>query len=95
MSYQYQTSLPAYHEAKEGLNDKQQKVYTAINEIGICNDRMITEYLGWPINTVTPRRGELLTLGKIRELKKDKDPLTNRTTSWWVVTKIIQQAKLF
>ena len=95
MSYSYDTSLPAYKEAKLTLNQTQAKVLEAIRHLGICNDRQITEYLGWPINRITPRRLELLTLGKIREIKKDKDPLTNRTTSWWVVTKIIHQAKLF
>jgi hypothetical protein len=88
MSYQYETSLPAYKEAKINLNYKQKKVLEAIINIttGIrrgCNDREIQKYLGWPINTITNRRGELLKLGRIYEVGKYLDDVTGRKTCYW------------
>lgn len=93
--YQRETSLPAYWEAKISLNRKQQLVLGAIKALGICNDRQLVEHLGWPINCITPRRLELQTLGKVREFRKQKDPVTKRQTSYWVCTLITEQTKLF
>lgn len=93
--YQRETSLPAYKEVKTSLGARQQKLLEAVKALGICNDRMISEHLGWPINCVTNRRGELQTLGKIREFRKAKDPKTQRQTAFYVVTSITEQTKLF
>lgn len=69
MSYRYSTSLPAYKEALEGLGDKQKAVLEAVKTLcrtkpfNRCNDRQIAAFLGWDINRVTPRRGELVEKG--------------------------------
>lgn len=95
--YQHSTSGAAYKEAKININEKQRKVLEAIaflNSIGTNpNDKEITEYLGWAINCVTPRRGELLTKGLIYETGKLPDPKTGRTTSYWKVSN--KQLNLF
>ena len=64
--YDFQTSLPAYTVAKETLNKTQETVYHTIRKMGVCCDSQIANFIGWPINRVTPRRGELLTNGKIK-----------------------------
>ena len=81
MSYDFQSSLPAYKEL--GKDRCRQLVFQAICKIGICNDRQISEYLKWPINRITPRRGELVQAGSIIQFKKQQDPETGRTVSFW------------
>lgn len=85
MSYDYQTSLPAYQEAKKKLGDKQLAVYKIINASTRCNDRMIAEALNWPINTVTPRRNELVINGYIESAGVFKDGVTGRKVNYWKI----------
>lgn len=90
MSYQYETSYPAYQEIKPFTGKKQQQVLDVIDTYykayrRPCNDRIIAVILKIPINTVTPRRNELLTLGKIYEVGKFKDDVTGRRTSFWKI----------
>lgn len=68
-----QTSLYAYSEALIGLNEKQQKVLEAIISLGKCYDKQIARFLGWEINSITPRRLELLAMGKIECLGLTKN----------------------
>jgi hypothetical protein len=84
MGYDYKSSLPAYKEAPKKKDYARQMVFTVICKIGPCNDRQISEFLKWPINRITPRRGELLEEGQIIQHCKAVDPATNRTVSWWV-----------
>ena len=96
MSYQYETSYPAYQEVKTNINCKQRRVLEAIqylNQFSAVNDRMIAEFVGWPINTITPRRNELAAKGYIVEYCKSKDPETGRKTSFWKV--VDKQTSLF
>ena len=92
MSYDYQTSLPAYNDVKININKSRLKVLSTIQALGICNDRMIAERLDIPINRITPRRGELINEGKIILHKKCKDTLTNRTVNYWIA--VDKQTKL-
>lgn len=59
MGYRYQTSLPAYHSILGDLSLKQEAVWIALYESGEMTDQQLAAYLHWPINCVTPRRGEL------------------------------------
>lgn len=98
MSYQFQTSLPAYLEIRPNIGRKQSQVLEAIANITehtrrACNDREIAKYLNWPINTVTNRRGELLKLGRIYDAGVFKDLVTGRRTHFWKVAE--QQLKIF
>jgi len=56
------TSLAAYHDwlFQEELGDKQSKVLKYIMDHPGSTDMEIASGLCWPINTVTPRRGELI-----------------------------------
>lgn len=87
--YDYQVSLPAYHEAQVKINEKQQRVLQIIKGFttfkGKVNDAEIAEKLGWPINRVTPRRGELLEAGVVESAGKHLDPITKRTVNYWRV----------
>ena len=87
MSYDYQSSLPAYKEL--GKDRCREIVLKAISSIGVCNDRQLSEHLNWPINRITPRRGELVQLGFIMQDKKQVDPQTKRTVSYWKLNKTI------
>lgn len=78
-----QTSLMAYYQATENLGQKQLSVLKAIDVLGVCNDKMIADYLNWSINRVTPRRGELRSLGLIKEMGIRKDSDTGRKTIFY------------
>jgi hypothetical protein len=81
MSYDYISSLPAYKEL--GKDQCRQIVFSAIKQLGSCNDREISEHLNWAINRITPRRGELVNSGLIMQDSKKLDPTTGRTVSYW------------
>ena len=59
------TSLEAYQKLTH-LNSKQQSVLVYIHGHPDCTDVEIAEGLGWTINRVTPRRGELENMGYIK-----------------------------
>ena len=89
MGYDYDISLPVYEQVKAGnIQTSKAKVYEAICALGPCTDRMIAIKLGWEINRVTPRRGELLSAGKIRLMKKDFCPIGGKRVNWWVNAKV-------
>lgn len=83
--YDYTTSLPAYKEAQKNINAKQKAVLDTIRQLGVCCDHQIAEYLGWPINTVTPRRGELVDSGHVQIAFRGKDFETGRTVNFWKI----------
>jgi DNA-binding MarR family transcriptional regulator len=58
------TSLKAYQQLTH-LSDKQQTVLVYIHGHPDTTDKEIAQSLGWEINRVTPRRGELENLGLI------------------------------
>jgi predicted transcriptional regulator len=68
-----QTSLLAYWEVKPKVGTKQEEVYRAIVELGRCYDTEIAEKLGWTINRITNRRGELYETGLIEKAGMGKN----------------------
>ncbi len=54
-----ETSMQAWESIKDNLGLKQRQVYLKLQEIQPATDVMLADALRWPINTVTPRRGEL------------------------------------
>ena len=86
-----QTSHEAFKTLKK-VGDKQSVVLNAIRHLRECNDRQLSEYLRWPINRVTPRRGELVELGMVEESCRKPD-VTGRLTIFWRVRNI--QLQLF
>jgi len=67
------TSIQAYRSVRPFLNDKQIKVLAALRMLNnSATNEEIADYLHWPINTVTPRTGELLQKGMIARGEKVK-----------------------
>lgn len=95
MSYDYQTSLLAYKESPESKDYCRQVVFLTIRRLGICNDRQIAAHIGWPINRVTPRRGELVIQGQVISAGKRVDPDTGRTVNYWQMAIKFTQMTLF
>lgn len=54
-----QTSKEAYQKIAPKLGQKQNSVFEVIRKLGECTDYEIAVFMNVPINTVTPRRGEL------------------------------------
>jgi predicted transcriptional regulator len=78
-----ETSLLAYAEVLENLNERQIQVLKAIDKIEPCNNLMISKYLNLPINSITPRTNELFKKRLIKENKKDNCPITKRMTIFY------------
>jgi hypothetical protein len=85
MSYDYQTSYPAYEEAIKKMGEHQRKVYATIDFLGQCTDKEIAAVLGWPINSVTPRRGELVSGGYVVSVGISVDMKTGRKVNKWKI----------
>ena len=80
MSYR-DTSREAY-EGLTRLNYKQKRVFETIQQRQPCTDQQIAEALGWPINRVTPRRGELEKGGVIVSAGKVRTSSGRNAHSW-------------
>ena len=59
------TSLESFN-ALRNVSGKQADVLICIHAYPHSSDKDLAEYLGWSINRVTPRRGELEKLGWIK-----------------------------
>lgn len=80
------TSFMAYKTIIEGLSKRRGKVFQAILELGRACDYEIAEYLHWPINCVTPRRGELKSMGYIEQAcEKPCPPVGNVACVWKII----------
>lgn len=75
------TSLAAYDLVKPTLGERQKAVLDAILISGAATDLEIATYLNWPINTVTPRRGELVELGLVH--KRGEITQNGRAATTW------------
>ena len=75
---------------------RQRQVLAAISEL-FCDgrrpsDQDMSALLQWPINTITPRRGELARAGLIKK-GGNKRGTTERRVAWW--RPVPQQLDLF
>jgi hypothetical protein len=78
-----QTSLIAWGElTKDKLSRNQSLVYEAIEEHQPVSDKQLAEILDWPINSITPRRGELFNKHRIVVAEVAKD-LSGRKVTFW------------
>lgn len=82
-----QTSIDSYKATLPHLNDKQDKLYSLFQLYpkNSFSDRELAKLLDWPINTVTPRRGELYTKGLIEPSKIEWDHVTKRRVQKWKI----------
>lgn len=86
-----QTSLSSYKVflqeaqiAKPKLHPKQEIMLSAFKKANCrITDRDLAKFLGWSINTVTPRRGELVKLNLVEEAGLTFDYETNRRAMTW------------
>lgn len=60
------TSLSAFEGLQHVLGARQRVVYDALLTKSMT-DKQIAEHLTWPINEITPRRGELVKMGLVRK----------------------------
>jgi len=61
-------SLCAYFGVLPKISRRQKEVLQAIVELQACSDREIAAHLGWEINRITNRRGELLKKNLIKRI---------------------------
>ena len=83
-----QTSLYAYYQLKSDpieFGTKQEIVYNEIERIGPATDKQIAGSLNFQINSVTPRRGELVKMGIIEKKGIFFNEKTNRPETLWGV----------
>lgn len=88
-----QTSLDSYYgEVVPTLGNRQKKVVEAFESQSFTNTEL-SRFLGWPINTVTPRVKELREKGYLIELTVRPCAVTGRMAKVWALDK--KQLKLF
>ncbi len=83
------TSIRAYGEVLETLGERQAQVYAVIRKLKSCNNQMICNFLGLPINSITPRVNELRKLHIVMMDKKDMCPYTKMLTCFWRVRRFL------
>ena len=81
-----QTSIKAFFSIKN-LMPKQKVIYQVIKRRKEINNRMLSDVLNWPINTVTPRVNELVKMGVVYESTVKKDKKTGRLSIFWKAKK--------
>lgn len=86
MSNYQQTSLLAYKDLGEKIGQRQKQVLEVLRLRGEANNRQVSEYSHLPINVVTPRMNELVTMGKVKAAGKRHDPKTGRLTVFWRIS---------
>jgi hypothetical protein len=79
------TSLTAFYSfTPEQLGQYQEKVYQVIRQ-GPVTDKQIGLILGWSINRVTPRRGELCKMGRVAEFGRKYTQGARAPETLWIV----------
>ena len=90
MSNLAQTSLFAYRaEIKPTLGERQRAVYEALKTRANFTNCEMATWLSAPINTITPRMGELRKIGLVRSAGVRKCNITGRNVLCWEVGKLI------
>lgn len=74
------------------LGARQAEVAEALRELGEASDLRIAGHLGWSINRVTPRRGELVVLGLVVRSGLTEGPYGQQVSLWRLV---MRQGDLF
>lgn len=78
------TSLAAYREVEPTIGKKQALVLQTINKAKRpVNNQEIASHLALPINTITPRTNELLSIDKVELAFKAIYPATGRKVCYW------------
>ena len=77
------TSLDSYYKILPDLGEKQKIVFETIKMHPNMSNHDIARFLGWEINTVTPRVKELREIGLIFCSGERLDRRTNRNVMIW------------
>jgi hypothetical protein len=82
-----QTSLESWRKTQPVLGRKQAEMLNVFKEFRYVSfsDRALAKMLDWTINTVCPRRGELLVKGLIVEDGTTFDEETKRKVMLWKI----------
>lgn len=79
-----QTKILSYLELTPAeIGHRQRQILDALRERGISSNRELSEFLGLPINCITPRVMELRKLGIVISNGTDFDYITGRTVTKW------------
>ena len=73
------TSLWAYSVATKDLGAKQKEVLDALRFFSDATNAEIAAHLGWPVNRVTPRTGELIKMGLVFKVERRTCKATSGT----------------
>lgn len=81
-----QTSLEAFTNLLQSgkIGERQILVYNTIKKFPCSTDKEISKILGLPINSITPRRNELVKIGLVSEWDKRACKITKRKSITWV-----------
>lgn len=79
------TSKLAFKKINKKLGNNQMAVYRALKKLGHATDLEISDYLGKPINEVTPRRNELVDYGYVKEDGRRYNRTGNSAKAWVAV----------
>lgn len=77
------TSLWAYAQATQNLGKKQKEVLDALRFFPDATNAEVAAKLGWPINRVTPRMGELAKQGLVFQVRRRTCKVTGGTAWAW------------
>jgi hypothetical protein len=82
-----QTQIDSYRKCQPTLGKKQAEMYAVFTDFKYASftDRTLAKMLDWTINTVCPRRGELLAKGLIQEAGTTFDEETKRKVMLWKI----------
>lgn len=82
-----ETSRKSYYTLND-LGDRQRAVYEVIHRLGLACNLDIAIELGIPINSITPRTNELVSLGLVEEGPKKTGPSGRQVIYWQLKKKI-------
>ena len=79
------TSIESFKLLQESIHPHQKIVLKALTELGRASNKQISNALGWPINTITPRVKELRDMGLVDYASEQYDSKTQRHEIVWSV----------
>lgn len=80
-------SIDSFHseEVQEKRLTQKDKIFLACKELGLANDRMMSELSGVPLHLTPDRRGQLVTENKLTFSCRMLDSKTNMETNFYEV----------
>jgi len=79
------TSLEAWTKVKDELSSRQKQVYNTIQKYPDHTNNELSKIMRIPLQSVTPRTGELLKLNKIKRVNRRACAVTGGNSWTWDV----------